>query len=386
MWLNARRRGRARRLHGGWSVERRARDRAADRDARALLRRGGAARPRARARGRRAVRTRRAARPRWSRAAATFVVGLARARDRRRASRAGSDRARTPARSPRDRFLGASFGAVRGALLAMMVVYLAMWFDALRATGGGAVLPEIGDSVAADVTSGVVQSAIESAVDTSRARRALHGALRIAARGFGGRAPVDLRRPEIRASCAATSGSGTTSRTATSTRRSSARSFLNARARCAAAATAAHLGLVTRRGGARRRWVPAVDRAGARGDRSAPARAAQRSRRCRSCSPTRRWSRCSRTATRSGCSRTRSFRELVSRVSAAPPKPRGRERRRAEVCARRAGDPSRARTPRSRRPGRSARSAAARSGSPARRARGGDRVRVGIRRSHEESG
>lgn len=70
-------------------------------------------------------------------------------------------------RSPRDRFLGATFGAVRGALLAMMVVYLAMWFDALRATGTAAVLPEIGDSVAADVTSGVVQSAIESAVDTS---------------------------------------------------------------------------------------------------------------------------------------------------------------------------------------------------------------------------
>jgi uncharacterized membrane protein required for colicin V production len=70
-------------------------------------------------------------------------------------------------RSPRDRFLGATFGAVRGALLALMVVYLAMWFDALRATGTAAVLPEIGDSIAADVTSGVVQSAIESAVDTN---------------------------------------------------------------------------------------------------------------------------------------------------------------------------------------------------------------------------
>jgi uncharacterized membrane protein required for colicin V production len=70
-------------------------------------------------------------------------------------------------RSPRDRFLGATFGAVRGFLLALMVVYAAMWFDALRATGAGAVVPEIGDSIAADVTSGVVQSAIESAVDTS---------------------------------------------------------------------------------------------------------------------------------------------------------------------------------------------------------------------------
>jgi uncharacterized membrane protein required for colicin V production len=70
-------------------------------------------------------------------------------------------------RSPRDRFLGGSFGAVRGVLLALMVVYVAMWFDALRATGAGAVLPEIGDSIAADVTSGVVRSAIETAVDTS---------------------------------------------------------------------------------------------------------------------------------------------------------------------------------------------------------------------------
>src|SRR5262249_7208797 len=69
-------------------------------------------------------------------------------------------------RSPRDRFLGATFGAVRGLVLAMLLVYAAMWFDALRATGNAAVLPEIGDSVAADVTSGVVRTAIEHAVDT----------------------------------------------------------------------------------------------------------------------------------------------------------------------------------------------------------------------------
>jgi membrane protein required for colicin V production len=69
-------------------------------------------------------------------------------------------------RSPRDRFLGAVFGAVRGALLAVMVVYLAMWFDALRATGRAAVVPEVGDSAAADVTSRVVSGAIASVVDT----------------------------------------------------------------------------------------------------------------------------------------------------------------------------------------------------------------------------
>jgi len=70
-------------------------------------------------------------------------------------------------RSPRDRFLGGCFGAVRGLLLAMMVVYLAMWADALRATGNAAVLPEIGDSAVADLTGGVVQSAIETAFDES---------------------------------------------------------------------------------------------------------------------------------------------------------------------------------------------------------------------------
>jgi uncharacterized membrane protein required for colicin V production len=70
-------------------------------------------------------------------------------------------------RSPRDRFLGASFGALRGALLALMVVYLAMWLDALRATRGGGESPEVGDSIAAAITSSVVESAIETAVDTS---------------------------------------------------------------------------------------------------------------------------------------------------------------------------------------------------------------------------
>jgi hypothetical protein len=48
-----------------------------------------------------------------------------------------------------------------------MVVYLAMWFDALRATGTAAVVPEIGDPVAARITSGLMQSAIESAVDSA---------------------------------------------------------------------------------------------------------------------------------------------------------------------------------------------------------------------------
>jgi hypothetical protein len=70
-------------------------------------------------------------------------------------------------RGARDRVVGATFGAVRGTLLAFMIVYLAMWLDAMRATGAAAVVPEIGDSVAAEVTSEVVESAIESSIDTS---------------------------------------------------------------------------------------------------------------------------------------------------------------------------------------------------------------------------
>jgi len=70
-------------------------------------------------------------------------------------------------RSPRDRFVGATFGALRGAFLAITIVYAAMWFDALRATGTAALVPEIGDSVATRVTSGVVQTAIERSIDTT---------------------------------------------------------------------------------------------------------------------------------------------------------------------------------------------------------------------------
>jgi uncharacterized membrane protein required for colicin V production len=70
-------------------------------------------------------------------------------------------------RSPRDRLLGGSFGAVRGLLIAMMLVYLAMWVDALRATGTATPMPEIGESAAADFTGEVVKSAIESTLDES---------------------------------------------------------------------------------------------------------------------------------------------------------------------------------------------------------------------------
>ena len=68
-------------------------------------------------------------------------------------------------RSPRDRFLGACFGALRGGLLALMVVYLVMCLDALRATAHTGVVLEVGDSAAARITSGVMESALAAALD-----------------------------------------------------------------------------------------------------------------------------------------------------------------------------------------------------------------------------
>jgi uncharacterized membrane protein required for colicin V production len=96
-------------------------------------------------------------------------------------------------RSPRDRFLGACFGAVRGAFVAMMVVYLAMWLDALRATGSAPIVPELGDSVAAEVTGGVVEGALASTVDTAdpAARFVTHFASHPAAAAGGLQALLD---------------------------------------------------------------------------------------------------------------------------------------------------------------------------------------------------
>jgi uncharacterized membrane protein required for colicin V production len=68
-------------------------------------------------------------------------------------------------RSPLDRFLGGTFGAVRGLMIAFLLVYLAMWLDALRATGTTALIPEVGNSAAAAITSEVVEGAIGSAMD-----------------------------------------------------------------------------------------------------------------------------------------------------------------------------------------------------------------------------
>lgn len=82
-------------------------------------------------------------------------------------------------RSPRDRFLGAAFGATRGLLVVLLVSWLALWLDAVRATGGSTPLPEIGSSAAAAVTGEVMERGIQAALGDEPAGRI---AARIAAR------------------------------------------------------------------------------------------------------------------------------------------------------------------------------------------------------------
>jgi uncharacterized membrane protein required for colicin V production len=89
-------------------------------------------------------------------------------------------RRRDGVRSPRDRFLGGVFGAARGGLVVLLLCWLALWADALRATGTVESLPAIDDSLAAAVTAEVVESGLEAALsDQGRSGRV---AARMAAR------------------------------------------------------------------------------------------------------------------------------------------------------------------------------------------------------------
>lgn len=62
-----------------------------------------------------------------------------------------------------DRFLGGFFGGVRGAFVVLLVSWLALWLDALRATGS-AVTPSVADSAAAHATSQVVEASVGAAM------------------------------------------------------------------------------------------------------------------------------------------------------------------------------------------------------------------------------
>jgi membrane protein required for colicin V production len=95
---------------------------------------------------------------------------------RRRSDR----RRRGQSRSARDRFAGAIFGAARGALIVLLLSWLAIWVDALRVTGTLDGLPEIGDSAAAAVTESVVETGVQAALSDAGAAGPLMA--RVAAR------------------------------------------------------------------------------------------------------------------------------------------------------------------------------------------------------------
>ncbi len=80
----------------------------------------------------------------------------------RRAEGAGDE-----GRSVRDRFLGGAFGAIRGAFVAVLLCYLALWVEALRLSGAADGIPALGNSAAAAVTSSVVEAGIESVLADS---------------------------------------------------------------------------------------------------------------------------------------------------------------------------------------------------------------------------
>jgi len=76
------------------------------------------------------------------------------------------------------RWCGAALGAVRGALLVLIVAYFALWLDALRATGRELPFPPVSDSATAHVTSAVVEAGVEAALadSGSAARVVAHAA------------------------------------------------------------------------------------------------------------------------------------------------------------------------------------------------------------------
>ena len=90
-------------------------------------------------------------------------------------------------RTPRDIFLGALFGAVRGSLVVLLVSWLVLWIDALRATGADVPIPEISGSAVAALTGEVVEAGIGAALGDEPAGRV---AARIASRP--GAAMADL--------------------------------------------------------------------------------------------------------------------------------------------------------------------------------------------------
>jgi uncharacterized membrane protein required for colicin V production len=90
---------------------------------------------------------------------AFVVMGIASRLLRRLEGRRGPE-----ARSARDRFLGGLFGGMRGALVVLLLSWLALWVEVLRTTGVVENLPEVGSSKAAAVTGSVIEAGVEAAM------------------------------------------------------------------------------------------------------------------------------------------------------------------------------------------------------------------------------
>jgi membrane protein required for colicin V production len=96
--------------------------------------------------------------------AAYFVMGVVSALLKR-----WERKRRQGPRSARDRFLGGCFGLVRGGLVVLLLSVLAIWLDALRATGRAEFLPEIGASRATAATESVVEAGVGAALSDAGA-------------------------------------------------------------------------------------------------------------------------------------------------------------------------------------------------------------------------
>ncbi len=74
------------------------------------------------------------------------------------------DRVQPDERSARDRFLGGAFGAVRGGLIVLLLSWLALWIDALQATGTVEGAPSVAGSRAAALTTELVEAGVGAAM------------------------------------------------------------------------------------------------------------------------------------------------------------------------------------------------------------------------------
>ena len=121
-------------------------------------------------------------------------------------------------RTPIDRLGGGALGVVRGGLIVVMVGWLALWVDGLRAAGATQALPSTGSSAVAKLTSGLVESGGRLLLGTDSAEGRVASWSSNATRSSGRSSPTGRLPPPSPAP--ASCRSRTTTRCATSSRTS----------------------------------------------------------------------------------------------------------------------------------------------------------------------